>query len=90
MSNSDIKCPKCGASVKGDSLYCNYCGSALTDVRDLLKKQAENEVYKDKINADLKLEKEKNSSMNATYIFLGIFSIVMLGFIFAMCYMATH
>ena len=56
MSSTSINCPKCGASLSGDSLYCNYCGTAIADVRDLLKKKAELELQKKENEEQLRKE----------------------------------
>lgn len=90
MNSTNINCPKCGASLKGDSLYCNYCGTAITDVRDLLKKKAEIELQKQENEEQLRLEKAKNHMIQGQMLLKIIFLVIGLGTILFMCIMASR
>lgn len=78
MINKNITCPKCGASISGESLFCNFCGSAITDVTDILKEKAHLEIQKEKTENVLKVEKESRRSTLNHVIPLIILSIVLL------------
>ena len=97
MNESTINCPKCGASLKGDSLFCNYCGTAITDIRDLLKKEAETKLEKERIDKEKeKLDKELQIRMaihkaeKTRYITGTIAMVLGLGLILFMCIMASR
>lgn len=101
MSNTSINCPKCGGTIKGDSLYCSYCGAALMDVRDILKKQAELNIKRQENDEDirhqkaktdqyLRIEETKNSADKARYTFATVFMIIGIGAILFMCLIATR
>ena len=90
MNNININCPKCGASLNGDSLYCNYCGTAITDVRDLLKKKAEMELHKQENEEQLRLEKEKHQMLQGQMLLKIIFLVIGLGTVLFMCIMASR
>ena len=83
MSESNINCPKCGASLKGDSLFCNYCGTAIADIRDILKKQEENKLEKERaaieksrIEAQMRRDAQQHRADKARYIGAAIFLFV--------------
>ena len=88
--NTDIKCPKCGAAVSGDSLYCNYCGAAITDVRDLLKKKAELNLQKEENDEELRVEQSKHKMHQAKSFTDILILIIGLGAIIFMCLMASR
>lgn len=87
--NNEIKCPKCGAAINGDSLYCNYCGAAVTDVRDLLKKKAEIELEKQQLSD--KNQYERNNARSQLIKDLPRYIALILGLlvILFMCLMAN-
>lgn len=90
MNSTQINCPKCGASLNDDSLYCNYCGTAITDVRDLLKKKAEMELQKQENEEQLRLEKEKHQMLQGQMLLKIIFLVIGLGTVLFMCIMASR
>ena len=90
MSNTSINCPKCGASLNGDSLYCNYCGTAITDVRDLLKKKAELELQKKENDEQLRKEMVQHKLSQRKMILDLIFAALGMGVIIFMCLMASR
>ena len=90
MSTHEISCPKCGAALNGDSLFCNYCGAAVTDVRDLLKEQEKNRLHKERVETDMAKKKQEMKSDKRGFIFAMLFMIVGLGAIIFMCMMAMR
>ena len=87
--NNEVKCPKCGAAINGDSLYCNYCGAAVTDIRDLLKKKAELDMEKQQLED--KSDYERNSAKSQLIKTLPHYIALILGILVVlfMCLMAS-
>ena len=90
MSDINISCPKCGASIDGKSLYCNYCGTAITDVRDLLLKQAKIDLQQKENDEKLRLETQKHKMAQRQMILKLVFLALGIGVVLFMCIMASR
>ena len=87
--NNEIKCPKCGAAISGDSLYCNYCGAAVTDIREILKKKAELDIEKQQLTEKTSYERKSAKSQMMKDLPRYITLILGLLVILFMCLMAN-
>ena len=97
MSNMNISCPKCGASLTNDSLFCRFCGTPIADVTEILKEQEKLKIQKEKNEDELRTQiglhelEERNQRYELRRMILGsICLFIAMGFIIFIVIMATR